>query len=55
MNRQVLDEVGISEKDFLKWCKKYHKPKYKPEIKREFFAKIQEGKIVKVNGEVEEK
>lgn len=54
MNRQIIEEVGVSERDFLKWCKKNNKPSYKPEIKKEFFTKIQEGKLIKVNGKIEE-
>ena len=54
MNRQVINEVGVTEKDFLKWCKKNNKPSYKTEVKKEFFTKIQEGKLIKINGKIEE-
>ena len=54
MNRQVVSEVGITEEDYRKWCNKNNKPYYKPQIKKEFFTKIQEGKLVKINGKIEE-
>lgn len=55
MNRQILAEIGITEEDYRTWCNENDKPYYKHKIKKEFFTKIQEGKIVKINGKVEER
>lgn len=56
MNKQILQKLNITEKDYLSWCKKNKRPSYKREIKEEFFKKILDGKIIKnKNGELEEK
>lgn len=47
MNKQLFQEVGITEADYKKWCKDNKKPSYKSETKEEFFARIQDGRLVK--------
>ena len=47
MNKQILDILGITEDDYLNWCKMNNNPSYKSEVRTEFFAKIQDGKLVK--------
>ena len=47
MNKQIFEQVGVTEEDFKLWCKENNKPTYKPEIKQEFFDKIQNGLLVK--------
>ena len=55
MNKQILQKLNITEKDYLTWCKNNKKPSYKREIKEEFFKKILDGKIIKnENGELKE-
>lgn len=47
MNRQAFASVGVTEEDYMNWCKKYKKSYYKPEVKREFFARISDGRLVR--------
>lgn len=47
MNKKCLDLAGVDENEFYKWCRENKKPTYKTESKREFFSKIQEGKLVR--------
>lgn len=49
MNKQVFEQVGITEEEYKQWCKENKKPYYKSSTKTEFFKKIQEGKILKDN------
>ena len=39
--------VGVTEQDYLDWCKENKKPHYRTSTKAEFFKLIQEGKLVK--------
>lgn len=56
MNKQILDKVGISHKDYIQYCKKYKKPSYLRSTKAEFFKNIQAGKIVRdVDGSLMER
>ena len=47
MNKQVFKQVGVTEQDYLKWCEDNNKAHYKKETKTEFFARIQDGRLVK--------
>lgn len=47
MNRQLLQQVGITEAEYKRWCKENGKPSYKPEVKEDFFARIQDGRLVR--------
>ena len=47
MIKQAFQLVGVTEADYRKWCKENKKSYYKPEVKAEFFSKIQSGRLVK--------
>ena len=47
MNNKALNLAGVSEADYRQWCKNNHKNVSSPASKSEFFAKIQEGRLVK--------
>lgn len=47
INKQSQKLVGITEQDFLDWCKENKKPSYKISTKREFFRNIEDGKIIR--------
>lgn len=47
MNEKAFSLAGVTQDDYKKWCKENHKASYKPETKREFFAKIQSGRLAK--------
>lgn len=45
MNKQIFNELGVTDEDFLLWCKENKKPRYKREVKQEFFKLIQDKKL----------
>ena len=47
MNRQIFNEFKINEEDFFLWCKENKKPRYKREVKQEFFKLIQDKKLIR--------
>lgn len=47
MSNRIFALAGVTEEQYRDWCKDNKKASYKKEVKREFFAKIQNGKIVK--------
>lgn len=47
MNKQVFLVAGITEKDYKQWCLDNKKPAYKASTKADFFARIQDGRLVK--------
>lgn len=56
MNRNGLLVAGITEADYKKWCKDNKKPAYRTETKADFFARIQDGRLVKdANGNLVKK
>ena len=56
MNKQIRRFVDVTEADYKDWCKENKKPAYKPETKAEFFARIQDGRLVKdANGKLVKK
>lgn len=47
INKKCFDLVGVTEKDYIAWCRENKKPAYKVESKREFFRLIQAGRLIK--------
>ena len=47
INKNAQKLSNITEEDYRKWCKDNNKYFSKPETKKEFFLKIQTGKIVR--------
>lgn len=47
MNKQIFEAVGVTEQDYLDWCKRMNKPSYKKKTKEDFFARIADGRLVK--------
>lgn len=47
MNKDALKIAGVTEADFQKWCKDNKKAAYKTSVKADFFARIQDGRLVK--------
>lgn len=47
INKQAFNIAGVTEKDYIKWCEENHKAQYKQETKADFFARIQDGRLVK--------
>ena len=47
INKQAFKLADVTEKDYLTWCKENKKASYKPETKADFFARIQDGRLIK--------
>lgn len=47
LNKQAFEIAGVTVDDYKKWCKEVKKPAYKPSTKEDFFARIQDGRLVK--------
>ena len=47
MNKQIYDLIGVTEKEYLNWCKENKKSALKIETKREFFKKITNEQLVR--------
>ena len=47
MKDQAFCITETTKQEYLDWCKKNNKPSYKLESKKEFFARIKEGKLVR--------
>lgn len=47
VNKQAFVVAGVTETDYKNWCRENHKAQYKSEVKAEFFARIQDGRLVK--------
>lgn len=47
MNKQILTLVGVSEEEYLNWCKENKKRRSLSKTKQEFFERIREGKLVR--------
>lgn len=47
INKQCFEIAGVTEKDYLNWCRENKKSAYKASSKREFFERIQDGRLVK--------
>lgn len=56
MNQTALKLAGVTETEYKKWCKDNKKAPYKAATKAEFFARIQDGRLVKdKNGNIAKK
>lgn len=47
INKQAFQLAGVTEQDYKRWCEENHKAQYKNEVKADFFARIQDGRLVK--------
>lgn len=47
MNKQIYKIMGVTEADYKAWCKDTNRQAYKPENRREFFARLNDGRLVK--------
>lgn len=47
MSNNAFVITGVTKEEYIKWCKENKKPSYKTETKKEFFSKIQQGKLIK--------
>ena len=47
LNKQAFEVAGVTENDYKKWCKENGKAAYKQSSKEDFFARIQDGRLVK--------
>lgn len=47
LNADGLKISGVKESDYFAWCRSTGKPAYKLETKREFYWRIQTGRLVK--------
>lgn len=47
MNKQIYKIVGVTESDYKRWCKENKKQAYKIENKRDFFARLLDGRLVR--------
>ena len=46
MNKQIA-QLGVTEQDYKDWCKEHKKAAYSSKNKMEFFAKVQDGRLVR--------
>lgn len=47
MNKTVFELANVTEEEYYKWCRKNKKSAYLIDTKRDFFTKIQQGKLVR--------
>lgn len=47
INKSAFAISGVTEADYLKWCREVHKPAYLKSSKKEFFKRIQDGRLAK--------
>lgn len=47
INKQAFKLAGVTEKDYKQWCLTNKKSAYKSSTKADFFARIQDGRLVK--------
>ena len=47
MNKQIESVVNVTYEDYRQWCKENNKSWYMPKVRADFFAKIQDGRLVK--------
>lgn len=47
MNKQIYSVVGVTENDYKAWCKENNRQAYKAENKRDFFARLADGRLVR--------
>lgn len=46
MNKQLFEAAGVTEEQYRNWCKETDRPIHSNDSKREFFARIQDGRLV---------
>ena len=44
---KFFDLIGVTEEEYLQWCKDNHEPHYLTKTKRKFFNKIQGERLVR--------
>ena len=44
---KFFDLLGVTEEEYLQWCKDNHHPYYSTDTKRKFFNKIQGERVVR--------
>lgn len=47
LNKQAFKLAGVTIDEYKAWCKTVNKPAYRQETKEEFFARIQDGRLVR--------
>lgn len=47
MNKQIKTLTGVTEEDFIKWCKENNKPVHSTYTRQYFFERIVDGRLVK--------
>ena len=47
INKTAFELVGVSYQNYVDWCKKTNRRISSTESKREFFARIKDGKLAK--------
>lgn len=47
LNKEAFKLVGVSETEYLKWCKDNKKPAYLTSTKKDFFARIRDGRLAR--------
>lgn len=47
MNKQCLKVADVTESDYRRWCRDYHKSKSYAATKQEFFKLILEGRLIR--------
>lgn len=47
ISKQAFDIVGVTVEDYLQWCQDYNKLPYMKKVRKEFFGRIKDGRIVR--------
>ena len=47
LNKKAFELAGVTTADYIKWCEQNGKSAYKLEVKADFFARIQDGRLVR--------
>lgn len=47
MNKQLFELLGITEEDYIKWCRANKRAAYKKSSLKEFIEKVRKGKLVR--------
>lgn len=47
ITQQALDIVGVTYDEYIEWCENTGKMPYKKSVRKEFFQKIFEGRLVR--------
>ena len=46
INKQAFLFLGVTEEDYINWCKENNRPAYKNSSKREFFKQVEKNKSI---------